>query len=173
MDGHLATRVRHRELRPGDHPEHPGHQRPASTASATGWSSAPDGITVDLDGHTLDGTGLGVGILNNGFDRVTITNGSVQEFDFGVQLGAGTANNIVSFLALQPQPGGRHPACPTPTTARMGNTIRANDIVGNNTGILIARHAGHAWFVDNTDRHHGDDGIRLETSSGNRVEGNR
>ena len=38
------------------------------------------GITLDLDGHTIDGTGLGVGILNNGFDDVTITNGFVQEF---------------------------------------------------------------------------------------------
>ena len=30
------------------------------------------GITIDLDGHLIDGTGIDIGILNNGFDNVTI-----------------------------------------------------------------------------------------------------
>ena len=57
-----------------------------------------DGITIDLDGHTIDGIGLGAGVLNPGFDAVTITNGIVQEFDVGVQLDAAAALNIVSGM---------------------------------------------------------------------------
>ena len=57
-------------------------------------------ITIDLNGHTLDGTGLGAGVLNNGFDNVTITNGTIQEFDFGVQLNAGTSLNVISAYVV-------------------------------------------------------------------------
>ena len=76
-----------------------------------------NGITLDLGGHTIDGTGLGVGIVNNGFDSVTITNGIVQEFDFGVQLNDGTATNIVSNMTLQPTRKRRSTSW-TPTTGR-------------------------------------------------------
>jgi parallel beta-helix repeat protein len=50
------------------------------------------GITLDLDGHTIDGdatagaTEAGIGIRNDGYDDVTIKSGFVQEFDFGVRL---------------------------------------------------------------------------------------
>ena len=55
-----------------------------------------DGITIDLGGHTLDGVGLGAGVLNAGFDDVTITNGTLSGFDFGVLLTAGAGNNVVT-----------------------------------------------------------------------------
>ena len=35
-----------------------------------------DGITIDLDGHTIDGKGIAAGIRNDGFDNVTIKNGT-------------------------------------------------------------------------------------------------
>src|SRR5690606_28757168 len=38
-------------------------------------------ITLNLNGRTVDGVGLGVGIRNNGFDNVTIRNGAVTGFD--------------------------------------------------------------------------------------------
>ncbi len=59
------------------------------------------GITIDLNDHTIDGTNLGFGIRNDGFDSVTITNGTVNEFDVGVFLNTGSAANIVSTLTLQ------------------------------------------------------------------------
>jgi len=48
-----------------------------------------DGITVDLSGHVVDGTLFGLGNdsgINNdgGYDGVTVKNGTVQEFQFGV-----------------------------------------------------------------------------------------
>ena len=44
------------------------------------------GITIDLNGRTIDGGGSGAGIRNNGFDHVTITGDGThdQEFDHGV-----------------------------------------------------------------------------------------
>src|SRR5262245_4910409 len=57
------------------------------------------GITVDLNGHTVDGVststvcgadprGLPAGIANHGgFDRVTVGNGTIRQFDTG--FGAG------------------------------------------------------------------------------------
>lgn len=58
------------------------------------------GITVDLNGRTVDGIGLGSGIRNDGYDGVTITNGVLQEFDYGVFL-SGAANGTISSLTLQ------------------------------------------------------------------------
>ena len=34
------------------------------------------GITIDLDGHVIDGVGMDAGILNHGHDSVTVTNGT-------------------------------------------------------------------------------------------------
>jgi parallel beta-helix repeat protein len=58
------------------------------------------GITVDLGGHTVSGTGLGVGIRNGGHDGVTIRNGAVVNFDYGVVLSPGSAHNAVTGLDL-------------------------------------------------------------------------
>src|SRR5688572_2702615 len=59
-----------------------------------------NGVVLNLNSHTVDGVGLGVGIRNDGFDRVTIRNGTVQDFDYGIQLNAGTERNIVELLTL-------------------------------------------------------------------------
>ena len=58
------------------------------------------GITVDLNGHTIQGTGLGVGVQNNGHDDVTIRNGALLDFDHGVVLNPGTDHNSVTGLTL-------------------------------------------------------------------------
>ena len=45
------------------------------------------GITVDLAGHVLDGTGSGAGIDNEaGHDGVSVVRGTVRDFQFGVHL---------------------------------------------------------------------------------------
>jgi hypothetical protein len=57
-------------------------------------------IILDLGGHTIDGTGLGSGIRNEGHASVTVRNGTVTEFDHGVQLGPETTLNRVELLTL-------------------------------------------------------------------------
>jgi parallel beta-helix repeat protein len=45
------------------------------------------GVTVDLGGHTIDGSGTGAGIDNGaGHDDLDIVNGTVREFVFGIHL---------------------------------------------------------------------------------------
>ena len=39
------------------------------------------GITIDLNGHPIDGKGVGAAVRNDGFDSVTIRNGSVVDCD--------------------------------------------------------------------------------------------
>jgi parallel beta-helix repeat protein len=58
------------------------------------------GITVDLNGNTIQGSGLGAGIQNFGHDDVTIRNGALLNFDHGVVLHAGTERNAVTGLTL-------------------------------------------------------------------------
>jgi parallel beta-helix repeat protein len=54
-----------------------------------GYVIEADDVTLDLNGHTLTGNG-GVshsGVEVNGFNRVTIKNGTIREFQHGVELG--------------------------------------------------------------------------------------
>jgi hypothetical protein len=45
------------------------------------------GITIDLAGHTIDGTGTGTGVDNTGgHDGVRITGGTIREFLFGIDV---------------------------------------------------------------------------------------
>jgi parallel beta-helix repeat protein len=55
---------------------------------------APD-ITLDLRGHTIDGTGVGVGVDNTaGHAEVTIKNGRVREFSTGISLENASDNRL-------------------------------------------------------------------------------
>lgn len=130
-----------------------------------------NGITIDLNGRTIDGVNLGVGILNNGFDAVTIVNGVVQEFDYGVQLNAGTSLNVVAELSLHSnQEGGIHLA--NADQGGNGNTIRANTIDGSIYGIALMDGTTAATIRDNQISASAGNGIYLFGSNGNRVEAN-
>lgn len=68
--------------------------------AGSGLVIGADNITVDLNGHTVDGVGSGNGIDNSGgYDRVTIKNGTVREFAVGVGL-SGANDNRMSQLAV-------------------------------------------------------------------------
>jgi parallel beta-helix repeat protein len=81
------------------------------------------GITVDLNGHTIQGTGLGVGITNNGHDDVTIRNGAVLDFDHGVLLNPGTERNSVTGLTLS-----RNEWSAVQLNAASGNNLAQNKL---------------------------------------------
>jgi parallel beta-helix repeat protein len=53
-----------------------------------------DGITVDLNGHTITGTGVGSGVSAAGRTSVLITGGTIRNFLIGVQLSASTGITI-------------------------------------------------------------------------------
>ncbi|HEV2950751.1 MAG TPA: right-handed parallel beta-helix repeat-containing protein, partial [Actinomycetota bacterium] len=131
------------------------------------------GITIDLDGHVVDGLGLDAGILNNGHDDVTITNGLVTQFLYGVQLNPGTARNVVHDLRLE----GNEEAGIALSDADQGadgNTIRDNSIVANEIGIALYTGTRHAVIRGNTlAANLGEGAIVLEFASENLIEGNQ
>jgi parallel beta-helix repeat protein len=65
-----------------------------------GLTIGANGVDLNLNGFTIDGTGLGAGVRNDGFDNVTIKNGTISDFDYGVQLNTGTLNATVTGVTL-------------------------------------------------------------------------
>lgn len=61
------------------------------------------GITLNLDGHTIDGDSQpgGIGITNSpGHDGVTIKNGAIRDFDVGVSLPEVSRNRLTGLRAF-------------------------------------------------------------------------
>ncbi|HWM18157.1 MAG TPA: right-handed parallel beta-helix repeat-containing protein, partial [Ilumatobacteraceae bacterium] len=122
-------------------------------------------ITVDLGGHTIDGVQSGVGIQNNGFDSVVITNGSVQEFETGIRLNPGTTLNVVSGMTF--------------TMTKLGavylsdadrTTMRDLELTMNETGIVISAGTQNAVLRDSAIGLTAKQGVWINSSPGTRVE---
>ena len=105
-------------------------------------------ITIDLNGHFIDGIGIENGIVNNGFDSVTITNGTINEFDYGVLLGPGTSLNIVTDLRLDLNQEAGIALADADQNGK-GNTIRRNTLVDNGYGIALFSNTRFAHVHDN------------------------
>ena len=90
-----------------------------------------DHITLDLNGHKLDGTGLGAGVDNyDGHEGVVIKRGTIQQFDAGVGI-AGGRDNHLQRLTLSDNDEG------IVAVESSGNLIERNTASGNKfTGIL-------------------------------------
>jgi parallel beta-helix repeat protein len=61
-----------------------------------------DDVTLDLNYHTIDGDGISsptceCAVWNQGHDGVTVTNGSVREFDSGVLLESASHNRLLGI----------------------------------------------------------------------------
>ncbi|SDU18316.1 parallel beta-helix repeat (two copies) [Jiangella alkaliphila] len=131
------------------------------------------GITIDLDGHVIDGLGLDAGILNNGHDDVTVTNGLVTQFLYGVQLNVGTARNVVHDLRVEANEEAGI-ALSDADQGGDGNTIRDNSIVANELGIALYTGTRHTVIRGNTlGANQGEGAIYLEFASDNLIEGNQ
>jgi parallel beta-helix repeat protein len=64
-------------------------------------------ITLDLDGHTIDGDATAgasepdIGVRNDGYDGVTIKSGIIQEFDFGLRLDGPSGNSLRAVVSTR------------------------------------------------------------------------
>ncbi len=120
-----------------------------------------DAITIDLNGKTIDGKSIGAAILNNGYDSVTIRNGRLTDFDYGVMLNNGAKLNIIEGVTadLNQEAGISlgHPTFPEdPTLAPSDpvpgfqsgvndNILRANTLLSNKRGV---------WLLNGVPRQH-------------------
>ena len=135
-------------------------------------AGAPD-ITIDLDGHTIDGTGLNAGIRVNGHDRVTITGGGrLTQFDHGIAFGSGTRGGIVSGVTVElNQEAGVLFA--NADEGGQGNLIRDTLVTNNSlSGIAITSGTDAARIVGNTIGGNPAAGVRVNGASGTRIEAN-
>src|SRR5918992_1109714 len=89
-------------------------------------------IIVDLNGHTIDGIGLGHGIRNEGYGGGVVRDGTVTGFGHRVQLLAQNQDNVVEDLLLH----SNEVSGIMLFDARAGNVVRDNTLEDNGGGLL-------------------------------------
>jgi parallel beta-helix repeat protein len=146
---------------------------------------AADGITLDLNGHLVDGDGAPAadcdqrkepcdfGVFNDGHDGVTVMHGSVREFAVGVLFGtlSGRArdNRVLGVSATRNQFAG------------LGIFSQVRGLVRNSSGDgsldregsgMQLGDASHVRILSNSFRHNAHNGLVLFESSRNVIRGN-
>src|SRR5262245_36693653 len=148
------------------------------------------GITIDLKGFTLRGNTASIGVQVSDFDGVTVKNGVVRNFQFGVYSGLADKLIVSNILATGNQSGGIsvHGDSVTITgSSAVGNgnigidlqganpTVKSSTVAGNaNTGLFVA--GASASILKSTALGNAGTGMWISGDaavlSGNRVEGN-
>jgi parallel beta-helix repeat protein len=124
------------------------------------------GITIDLGGHRIGGTGTGNGIANGaGHANVTIRNGSVRGFGYGIWL-ENAADNVLTGLRVTGNNDGIE------LSGATGTEVRGNDVRGNGLGIYMDDEANDNVIAANDASENEFIGIYLEDSTRNLFLGN-
>jgi parallel beta-helix repeat protein len=140
-----------------------------------------DGITLDLNGHTISGDGklvrrcprrqiCDVGVGNDGHSGVTVRNGSLRRFATGVIVFAVRDNHLVDISSSQNQFFGFVIAGSARTVIRdsSGNDNPRPD--GDGLGVFDSH---DLRIVGNEFRRNGQIGIHIEKSTDNLIKGNQ
>ena len=129
-------------------------------------------ITLDLNGHTVDGTLSGfspisVGISNDaGHDRVRVVDGFVQEFFSGVRV-EGASDNAVRGLSVSDTVGGIE------LVGSTGAEVVSNELARNLTHPILLFDTDRSLVADNLASNGVEgEGIVLSDSRENRVSRN-
>lgn len=151
-----------------------------------GLTIGADNVTLDLGGFTLSGTpaaGEGPGVLVAGRTGVTVTNGTITQFDSGVAIEGGSGNTVTRLQLLDNRGVGDYGEGVL-VFASTGNTVSYNLIRNNGPygGISLLIADGNLvennQIVDNNMSTTNTSGIRLEnigtfaSSDGNTVRNN-
>jgi parallel beta-helix repeat protein len=147
---------------------------------SNGMVIGADGITVDLNGHTISGDGklvtrcprrqfCDVGVANGGHSGFTVRNGSLRGFATGVVLGGARDNLLEQLSSSQNQFFGFVIAGSARTVIRdsSGNDNPAPD--GDGLGVFGSH---DLRIVHNSFRHNGQLGMHIEDSTKNLIKGN-
>ena len=140
-----------------------------------------DGISLDLAGHRIDGDGApavscnpevefcDIGISNDGYDGVTIKNGSLREFDFGVGVVEARENRLLRVTSRRQASFGAGFFGSARSLIRGGTFGHNVPPEGDGIGVFGSR---HIRIVDNQIRSNEGPGIHLGDSSHNVVKQN-
>ena len=83
-----------------------------------------DNVTLDLNGHTIEGTGSGDGISIVGTSDVNVENGFVRDFANGVQISQALRTTVENVTVVGSR-GGAIGVVASENTVVEGNTIRS------------------------------------------------
>ncbi len=138
-----------------------------------------DGITLDLNGHLIDGDGTqtagcdprhefcDVGVGNDGHDGVTVMHGSVREFGIGA---VAARTRHIRLLGISSSGNGG---------AGLGFDHVARSLVRNSSGSgngvagwFLVEASHHVRILRNSFRNNGDQGIWIADSTDNLIKGN-
>jgi parallel beta-helix repeat protein len=139
-----------------------------------------DGITLELNGHTISGDAkpfnrcphrqlCDVGVLNDGHRGVTVRNGSLYGFGLGVLVGDVRDNHLVKLSSSENQFFGFVIAESSRTVIRDSSGFDNPRPDGDGLGVFMSH---DLRIVHNSFRHNGQLGIHIEGSTKNLVKGN-
>jgi large repetitive protein len=139
-----------------------------------------DGVTLDLNGHVIEGDGArfaqcrprreacDIGVLNEGHDGVTVKNGSVRAFDTGVLVAESRENRVVGISSSRNRVFGFVVAEAAHTVMR-DSTGEDNPVPdGDGIGVFASR---HVRILDNSFRRNAL-GMHVADSSEILIKGN-
>ena len=139
-----------------------------------------DDITLDLNGHRIDGDGTkfadcpknescDVGLLSDGHDGVTLRDGSVREFAHGVFVFSARDNRVISISSKENTEFGF--VVSQSAGSRVRDSSGSDNIAPEGDGMgVFGSH--DLRIVNNTFRNNPGPGIHVDGSDGNLIKGN-
>jgi Periplasmic copper-binding protein (NosD) len=124
-----------------------------------------DGVTLDLNGHTVRfDASIGTGIDNQGgYDRVTIRDGAVEGFEAAVRLEGASGNRLVNLRVRTA------PNAAVVLAGSTGNVIRNSEFFSINQGLILTEGSDRNLVVGTSLRAGGGEGLIISDSGGNRI----
>lgn len=135
--------------------------------SARGLVIGANNVSINLNGHTISGSGVLQGVYDAGFGSATVTNGTITGFVRGVEFDSGTGNAATNLRIHDNSGTGIFTFVPT--------TISGNVIWANGSGISVGCcTTDKATIANNVVNGNSGDGIDVSFSgTGSTVSGNR
>src|SRR5215212_4440189 len=140
-----------------------------------------DNVTLDLNGHLVDGDGTpaagcnpqneicDVGVDIEGHDGVAVVHGSVREFAFGVFVGRARHNRVLGISSSRNLRFGFVVAKSARSVVRNSSGSNNPPPEGDGMGLFGAH---HVRILHSSFRHNAQPGIHLADSSHNLIKGN-
>ncbi|MGH9877693.1 MAG: right-handed parallel beta-helix repeat-containing protein, partial [Nitrososphaerales archaeon] len=126
-----------------------------------------DNITLDCDGHTLDGTGTGSGVFLNGRMNVTVRNCTITDFSDGINLDFSDSNEIEDNMVTNSDNDGIN------LDDSNNNTIYHNTVTDSDDDGIRLDDSNDNDVTNNNINNSGDDGIFCDDDcNNNTIEGN-